>query len=147
MTIMIACVAKNRFLITALTLAGLWLMAGRECLAAEPCHLNAEFAQVDRLLAKRDYQNARAILAQLQGCPNLSQRAAFNIGWLYGRARDFSQAMKIFQSIPSDVPDRLTHGYAIALSEFELGDYQSAVQGLSPLRSAAYSMLPVPICS
>jgi tetratricopeptide (TPR) repeat protein len=136
MTLRRARVCRQRCWITALALAGLWFMAGKECLATEPCHLNVEFAHVDRLLAKRDYQNARAILAQLKGCPNLSQRAAFNIGWLYGRSRDFSQAMKIFQSIPPDVPDRLTHGYAIALSEFELGDYQSAVQSLSTLRSA-----------
>jgi len=34
-----------------------------------------------------------------------------------------------------DVPDRSTHKYAIALSEFELGNYKSTAKVLSALRS------------
>jgi tetratricopeptide (TPR) repeat protein len=34
-----------------------------------------------------------------------------------------------------DVPDPLTHGYAIALSQFELGNYQPAIDGLNKLRA------------
>jgi tetratricopeptide (TPR) repeat protein len=37
--------------------------------------------------------------------------------------------------VPSDVPDRATHQYAIALSEFELGNYQGAVDALKDLRA------------
>ena len=34
------------------------------------------------------------------------------------------------------MPDRLTHGYAIALASFELGQYQTAIDTLVALRTA-----------
>ena len=37
--------------------------------------------------------------------------------------------------MPPDVPDRPTHQYAIALSEFELGNYQAIVDALKGLQS------------
>lgn len=71
----------------------------------------------------------------MQGCPNLTPIQTFNLGWLYGRAHDFKTALKIFQSVTPDVPDRATHQYVIALSEFELSDYRDAVDALKEMRS------------
>jgi len=90
---------------------------------------------VDSLLKVKQYGKARALLGRLQACHNLSQIEAFNIGWLYGRAHDFRSALRVFRSVHADVPDHLTHEYAIALSEFELGDYESTAKVLSALRS------------
>ena len=93
-------------------------------------------AQVGSLLEKQDYQAAKSLLQGLESCPHLLPVQRFNVGWLYGKAHDSSDALKIFKSLPDDVPDRLTHGYAIALASFELGQYQAAIDALTALRSA-----------
>ena len=122
-----------------LLIAGvLWLIhpgAGFAAQQKESCDAQASFAKVGKLIARKEYQSAKEILSILQTCHNLSQLEVFNVGWLYGRAHDFSQALKIFDSVRPDVPDPLTHGYAIALSQFELGNYQPAIDGLNKLRS------------
>jgi tetratricopeptide (TPR) repeat protein len=101
----------------------------------ESCDAQAGFAKAGKLLAKKEYQGAKEILGGLRQCHSLSQLELFNVGWLYGRAHDFSNALKIFDSVRPDVPDLLTHAYAIALSQFELGNYQPAIDGLNKLRS------------
>jgi tetratricopeptide (TPR) repeat protein len=122
-----------------LLIAGvLWLIrpgAGFAAQQKESCDAQASFAKVGKLLAKKEYQSAKGTLSMLQTCHNLSPLEVFNVGWLYGRAHDFSHALKIFDSVRPDVPDPLTHGYAIALSQFELGNYQPAIDGLNQLRA------------
>ena len=100
------------------------------------CAPDKTFSQVASLLEKHDYQTAKSSLQELESCPHLSPVQQFNIGWLYGKAHDPSDALKIFQSLQDDVPDRLTHGYAIALASFELGHYQAAIDTLLALRAA-----------
>jgi tetratricopeptide (TPR) repeat protein len=75
------------------------------------------------------------LLSGLESCPDLSPIERFNVGWLYGKAHDPSRALKVFQSVQENVPDRLTHGYALALAAFELGRYQTAIDTLTALRS------------
>jgi tetratricopeptide (TPR) repeat protein len=99
------------------------------------CDARAGFQRVDSLLRNKHYGEARAVLGQLQTCHNLAAVDMFNVGWLYGKARDFPSALTIFRSVNADVPDHPTHEYAIALSEFELGDYRSTARVLSALRS------------
>jgi tetratricopeptide (TPR) repeat protein len=121
------------------------LLAGVLCLVA-PCVSSAAeagnaclpdktFARVGSLLEKKDYQGAKTLLRGLESCPHLLPLQRFNVGWLYGKAHDSSDALKIFKSVPTDVPDRLTHGYAIALANFELGQYQAAIDKLTVLSS------------
>jgi tetratricopeptide (TPR) repeat protein len=108
------------------------------CLAAPPsraCDPQQVFEKADALLKSKNYKEAEAALDPLQGCHNLSPIQMFNLGWLYGRAHDSKTALKIFQSVPSDVPDRSTHQYAIALSEFALGNYQGTVDALKGLEA------------
>jgi len=94
------------------------------------CHVQVAFAKVGGLLNNKSYDRARSELDQLRNCGGLSEAERFNLGWLFGRARDFHSALDIFHSLPAKVPDLSTHLYAIALSEFELGDYQSVVTTL-----------------
>jgi tetratricopeptide (TPR) repeat protein len=90
---------------------------------------------VDNLLKLKHYGEIKAILKQLRSCQNLSPVAIFNIAWLYGRSHEFNTALEIFRSLGPDVPDKVTHQYAIALTEFELGDYAKTVEALKSLQS------------
>ena len=86
-------------------------------------------------LEKSDDRSAHALLQRLASCGNLSSVERFNVGWLYGKAHDFPNALRIFASVPADVPDQLTHSYAIALGEFELHHYQRTIDTLTALRA------------
>jgi len=119
-------------------LAFLSLIGLPQCHGEQPeqrCDARASFQRVDSMLKRKHYGEARAVLRQLQACHNLAAVDMFNVGWLYGKARDFPSALTIFRSVNADVPDHPTHEYAIALSEFELGDYKSTIKVLSALRS------------
>lgn len=97
------------------------------------CDATAIFASVSSLLQNRNYEAAARALDELHQCPHLSAIQTFQMGWLYGRARHFNTALKIFHSVSEDVPDRLTHRYAVALSQFELADYRGAADSLKDL--------------
>jgi tetratricopeptide (TPR) repeat protein len=102
----------------------------------EPSCLPAKtFARVGALLEKQDYSRAKTLLRGLESCPHLAPLERFNVGWLYGRAHDSPDALRIFHSVQADVPDRLTHDYAIALADFELGKFQASIDTLAALRA------------
>ena len=128
-----ACMTSVWFVIALLSLLGPTLCRGEQ--QGQTCDARASFPRVDSLLKRKQYGEARAVLGQLQACHNLAAIDMFNIGWLYGKARDFPSALTIFRSVNVDVPDHPTHEYAIALSEFELGDYKSTAKVLGALRS------------
>ena len=92
-------------------------------------------------LAAHDYDMAAHSLDELHACAALSDLELFEVGWLYGRARHFDAALKVFAHVPESVPDRATH-FAIALSQFEMGDYASVAKRLATL-----SRLDLPISS
>ncbi len=120
LSLLLACVAG----ISASSAQEVYKQPDRNCDAA------TLFSQVNTLLGRKEYAQAAKILDQLQACPNRSPLEAFQLGWLYGRARRFDTALKIFNTVPADVPDSLTHNYAIALSKFELSDYHGAIDTL-----------------
>jgi tetratricopeptide (TPR) repeat protein len=94
------------------------------------CDAQRTFVRADALLKQKQYDEAKALLAPLETCPKLSNLEKFNLSWFYGRARDFQAALDIMRTVPADVPDVATHRYALALGEFELGDYRSVVDTL-----------------
>jgi tetratricopeptide (TPR) repeat protein len=102
----------------------------------EPSCLPAKtFAHVGALLQKQDYSQVKTLLRDLEACPHLAPLERFNIGWLYGRAHDSPDALRLFHSVQADVPDRLTHAYAIALADFEQGKFQASIDTLAALRA------------
>jgi tetratricopeptide (TPR) repeat protein len=102
----------------------------------EPSCLPARtFTQVGALIEKQDYSRAKMLLRGFESCPHLAPLEQFNVGWLYGRAHDPPDALRLFHSVQADVPDRLTHGYAIALADFELGKFQASIDTLAALRA------------
>jgi tetratricopeptide (TPR) repeat protein len=100
------------------------------------CDTRAVFEQINAQLAARQYESATHLLDGIRGCSGLSDLEWFELGWLYGRARRFDIALKVFGRVPENVPDRSTHDFAVALSKFELNDYQGAVNVLTALDSA-----------
>jgi tetratricopeptide (TPR) repeat protein len=100
------------------------------------CDSKTVFQRVNLLLEGKQYDQASKLLDQFRNCPIHSPVETFQIGWLYGRARRFDIALKIFDSVPQNIPDPLTHDYAIALSKFELANYQGAIDVLKPYQSS-----------
>src|SRR5690348_7561733 len=100
------------------------------------CNHAALFGQIDQLLSEKKYDQATQALDQLRNCSGLTPLETFQAGWLYGRARHFDKALEVFHHIASDVPDPLTHGYAVALSKFELSDYHGAINTLEALSAS-----------
>lgn len=116
----------------------LCLVASRVRCAAQmgkSCLADKTFATVGSLLERNDYAEVKSLLRGLESCPRLSPLQRFNVGWLYGKAHDSADALRIFKSVQADVPDQLTHGYAIALANFESRQYQASVSALVELRS------------
>jgi tetratricopeptide (TPR) repeat protein len=106
------------------------------CLKAETkCNFEADITVVENLIHSKQYDRAAATLDKLNNCDNISPLQSFEMGWLYGRARHFSEALRMFKSVPEDVPDRQSHHYAVALSTFEIADYRSTVEELKPLEA------------
>ncbi len=110
--------------------------AGQQPIPKAACSATNSFSLVENLLAHKGYGEAARALDQLRACPGLSPLELFEMGWLYGRARQFKSALALFDSVPPIIPNRLTHGYAIALSKFELADYRGAITALEQLHSS-----------
>jgi tetratricopeptide (TPR) repeat protein len=83
-------------------------------------------------LGRRD--DAVALLDRVKKDAGLRPLDKFQLGWLYGQAKEFRTAIAIFDSLPETVPDPLTHHYAIALSYFNLGRFQNTVEILTRLK-------------
>lgn len=102
--------------------------------AAQSCNIDQTFHSVTDLLRAKHFDSAASELDTIRGCGNVSAVQKFQLGWLYGRARRFDVALQIFKAVPSDIPDPQTHAYAIALSKFELGEYQGSLDTLKELQ-------------
>jgi tetratricopeptide (TPR) repeat protein len=100
---------------------------------AMKCDTTAAFSLAKQRLQAKRYDDAVATLDKLKSCDGLSPLDVFEMGWMYGRARHFADALKLFRSVPGDIPDRASHHYAIALSAFELADYRSTIEELKIL--------------
>ena len=101
------------------------------------CNAAAVFEKTKAALAEKRYDEAAQFLDELRMCTNLSPVESFELGWLYGRSRHFDTALGVFNTVPPDIPDQLTHAYAIALSQFELAEYKETIATLQTLRSKA----------
>lgn len=95
------------------------------CLAQD--HTIDVLQQTTSLLKEGQRDKALSLLDQLNKSGRLRPTERFQLGWLYGQAKEFHIALEIFSSLPETVPDPVTHNYAIALSYFNLGRFQDAI--------------------
>jgi tetratricopeptide (TPR) repeat protein len=118
------------------TVSFISLLGTSSALSLHACETKVLFEQVAGLLGNQEYDEAAKKLDSSTGCPPQSPLETFQLGWLYGRARRYPKALSIFAALPRDVPDAMTHDYAVALSRFELGQYQAAIDVLKPDQSS-----------
>jgi tetratricopeptide (TPR) repeat protein len=95
------------------------------------CAAQGVFKIVDAELKQKRYDQAEQELDRLRSCGGLSSIDTFSLGWLYGRAHNFTKALAEFNSVSQNVPDHKTHQYATALAQFELEDYRAAIETLT----------------
>lgn len=100
------------------------------------CDESAIYQRADQLVRNREFEQASELLKQFEVCPGRKPLDTFQLAWLYGRARQFDHALKLFDTVPHDVPDPATHDYAVALSRFELAQYQAAIDVLRPYQAS-----------
>jgi tetratricopeptide (TPR) repeat protein len=110
------------------------LVAGAQA-PVQDCDEAAIFQRADQLIRDKQYDHATELLRRFEACPSRKPLDTFQLGWFYGRARRFDDALKFFEAVPHDVPDPMTHDYAIALSRFELAQYQGAIDVLRPYQT------------
>jgi tetratricopeptide (TPR) repeat protein len=95
------------------------------------CDAQSVFRLADAELKRQQYDQAEQELDRLAGCNALPSIDRFNLGWFYGRAHNFGKALSEFNSVSEEVPNAKTHRYAIALAQFELGDYKAVIETLT----------------
>jgi tetratricopeptide (TPR) repeat protein len=95
------------------------------------CDAQSVFRLADAELKRQQYDQAEQELDRLAACKALPSIDRFNLGWFYGRAHNFGKALNEFNSVSEEVPNARTHRYAIALAQFELGDYKAVVETLT----------------
>jgi tetratricopeptide (TPR) repeat protein len=117
-------------------LCGFSVFAAEAQSEAQDCDHALVFQQADQLIRSKQYDQASGLLRRFEACPGLAPLDKFQLGWLYGRARRFELALKVFEGVPHDVPDPLTHDYAVALSLFELSQYQRVIEVLGPYQAS-----------
>ena len=100
------------------------------------CDEAAIFQRANQLIRNKQYDQASKLLKQFEACPGRKPLDTFQLAWLYGRARQFDHALKLFETVSHDVPDPATHDYAVALSRFELAQYQAAIDVLRPYQES-----------
>ncbi len=99
------------------------------------CDVHSTLRRIDGLLKLHRDAGARLLLQKVQECTHLSQIETFNIAWSYGKMHDFKTALRLFATVDADVPDVQTHAYAVALGQFEMGDYPSVIKTLKMVQS------------
>lgn len=126
----------TRMFLKGLVCASALLAAPGARANAAVCDANATFEQAKRLIGDKQFESAGKLLDRFRECPGLAPLESFQLGWLYGRARRFANALAVFQTVPHAVPDPLTHDYAVALSDFELGRYRESADVLKPYQQS-----------
>jgi tetratricopeptide (TPR) repeat protein len=73
---------------------------------------------------------AKAQLAGLGDQPGLTPDEKVRLGWLLGQAKEYPEAIQVFNSVPADYPDQRRLRYGLALAYFEQGDNAKCIDAL-----------------
>jgi tetratricopeptide (TPR) repeat protein len=128
------CIKVPPVLALLLCWCGTWVVDAQQLVP--DCDEAVTFQSADQLIKTKQYDQASELLQRFEGCPGRKPLDNFQLAWLYGRARRFDDALRLFEAVPHDEPDPMTHDYAIALSKFELAQYQAAIDVLRPYQAS-----------
>ena len=85
------------------------------------------------LLATGQKNEAGQVLQALANRPDLTPELEFQTAWALGQAEMYPSAIKLFESLPANFPDRFRREYGLALAYFENKQYPDCVRVLKPL--------------
>lgn len=97
------------------------------------CQARQTLSAADKELKLGHDTRARVLSDALRKCTAITPREKFDLGLIYGRLHDFPTALALFRAVDKSVPNLQAHAYAIALGQFELADYQGAIETLNSL--------------
>jgi tetratricopeptide (TPR) repeat protein len=116
------------------------VLAGILCVAAACAEdVTERLNQAAALLRDKEISRAVPILDGVRSTPSLKPIDRFRLGWLYGQSRRYETAIAMFEALPEDVPDPLTHYYAIALSYFNLARYDRTASVLTTAKQRGFT--------
>ncbi len=96
-----------------------------------------------------DMARAAETLKGLVGRPDLTQEIRFQLAWMLGQAKLSKEAIREFNGLPQDYPDRFRRNYGLALAYFDGQDYEECIRTLKALLASGgtepqiYSLLGV----
>jgi tetratricopeptide (TPR) repeat protein len=85
------------------------------------------------LLATGHKPEAGHVLQALADRTDLTPELKFQTAWALGQAELYPPAIKLFESLPADYPDRFHRNYGLGLAYFESKQYSDCVRLLKPL--------------
>ena len=88
------------------------------------------------LLATGHKPEAGQVLQVLASRVDLTPELKFQTAWALGQAELYSPAIKLFESLPADYPDRFHRDYGLGLAYFESKQYPECVRLLKPLAAS-----------
>lgn len=101
---------------------------------AAPRPDEVQMQRIDQMLRAGQRSEAMARMDALRAQGGLTPRQTFALAWLYGRLNRFQTALTMFESLPDGQPDAGDRGYAIALCQFNLRQYDAAIRTLRSMQ-------------
>jgi tetratricopeptide (TPR) repeat protein len=107
--------------------------------AAAPAQVAASpklrLMDAEALLKTGRPDEAKEQLAGLGDQPGLTADEKVRLGWLLGQAKEYPEAIQVFNSVPADYPDQRRLRYGLALAYFEQGDNARSIDTLKDYTS------------
>lgn len=100
-----------------------------------PARVSGQVQAINRFLRSGQRAEALQRMDALRRDDGLTPRQRFALAWLYGRLKEFKTALTILQSLPAQQPDARERSYAIALCQFNLKQYDAAIQTLRGMQA------------
>lgn len=103
--------------------------------ASVPTGVTGQMQTINGLLRSGQRAEALTRMDALRTERGLTPRQRFALAWLYGRLNEFKTALTILQSLPAQQPNPRERSYAIALCQFNLKQYDAAIQTLRGMQA------------
>jgi tetratricopeptide (TPR) repeat protein len=104
--------------------------------AAAPTELarnpQVQLMSAEALLKTGRLDDAKERLATVSARGDLTPEDRFRLGWLLGQSKQYPEAIRVFNSLNGEYPDKLKLSYGLALAYLETGDDGKCIETLKP---------------